>query len=131
MASFRQRGRMWYYRYVNEIGKKIESKGHRDYKTTQAMAQKAELTVYQIRNGLISPKDAEILSQDAVPLKDHINAWKADILAKGSTAKHTEHTTNRVRRLRDSDTQELVGRTNRPADPLSERRGDLRPSFSR
>ena len=31
----------------------------------------------------------------------------------------------------DSDTHELVGRTNRPAHPLSEPRGGLRPSFSR
>jgi len=32
---------------------------------------------------------------------------------------------------RNSDTHELVGRTNRPAHPLSEPRGGLRPSFSR
>ena len=32
---------------------------------------------------------------------------------------------------RDSDTHELVGRTNRPAHPLLEPRGGLRPSFSR
>jgi integrase len=99
MASFRQRGKMWYYRYDNTNGKQIELKGHWDYKTTQAMAQKAELKVYQIRRGLISPKDAEILVQDSIPLNDHINACKSDILAKGSTAKHAEHTTNRVRRL--------------------------------
>jgi integrase len=99
MASFRQRGKFWYYRYVNERGKQVECKGHWDKKTTQAMASKAEVRVSQIRNGLISQKDATFLSHDETPLPEHINAWQADLLAQGFIEKHAKNTSNQVRRL--------------------------------
>src|SRR5262249_16468760 len=36
---------------------------------------------------------------EALSLAEHIEAWQADLVARGYTAKHAEHTTNRARRL--------------------------------
>jgi len=63
------------------------------------MARKAEDRVAKIRHGLIDSKDAAFLGHEGVPLTEHIKAWQADLLAQGFTAKHAEHTSNRVRRL--------------------------------
>jgi integrase len=102
MASFRQHGKngkIWYYRYMDASGKQIERKGHWDFKTTQGMARKAEDDVSKIRNGLVNPKDAAYHRHESKPLADHVAEWQAALVAQGFTAKHAEHTSNRVRRL--------------------------------
>ena len=102
MASFRQHGKngkIWYYRYMDASGKQVERKGHWDFKTTQAMARKAEDEAAKIRNGLVDPKDAAYVRHESKPLADHIAEWQAALVSKGFTAKHAEHTSNRVRRL--------------------------------
>jgi integrase len=102
MASFRQHGKngkTWYFRYMDASGKQVERKGHWDFKTTQAMARKAEDEAAKIRNGLVNPKDAAYLHHESKPLADHIAEWQAALISQGFTAKHAEHTSNRVRRL--------------------------------
>jgi integrase len=108
MASFRQHGEIWYFRYVDASGKQVERKGHWDKKTAQAMARKAEDEVAQVRSGLIDPRDVAYRAHEARPLTDHVADWQADLLARGFTAEHAGRASNRVRRLvammRGSDT---------------------------
>jgi len=37
MASFRKRGRLWYLRFTNADGRRVEEKGHWDLVTTRAL----------------------------------------------------------------------------------------------
>ena len=56
MASFRKRGRVWYYRYVDADGVQHERKGCPDRRETEAMAAAAEAEASKVRAGLIDPK---------------------------------------------------------------------------
>ena len=53
----------------------------------------------RIRNGYIDGKAAAYRLHESRPLTDHIDAWQANLVAQGSSAKHAEHASNRVRRL--------------------------------
>ena len=99
MASFRKHGKVWYYRFVNADGKKLERKGCTDRRATEDMARAAESEAAKIRSGLINPKELAYRDHQARPLKEHISAWESNLLAQGFTPKHAEHTSNRVRRL--------------------------------
>ena len=57
MASLRKRGKVWYYRFVDSNGDKIERKGCSDLQTTKGMARTAETEAAEIKAGLVKPKD--------------------------------------------------------------------------
>jgi integrase len=99
MASLRKRGEFWYYRFMDSTGTQVERKGYRDKKATQALARDAEKESEDIRRGRITPKDLALTSHENRSLADHIADWQADLVAKGFTPKHAEHTSNRARRL--------------------------------
>ena len=98
MASFRKRGRNWYYRYVNADGEKLEEKGCPDRRATEEIARGKESDVARIRAGL-DPKELDYRSHVALPLSDHVAAWKASVEAKGATEKHVELFTKRAKRV--------------------------------
>ena len=49
--------------------------------------------------GYIDGKAAAYRSHESRPLAEHIDDWQANLVAQGSSAKHAEHASNRVRRL--------------------------------
>jgi hypothetical protein len=99
MASVRKKGRVWYFRFTDVHGVRRELPGCSDKRETEAMLADALAEKSRIRNGYIDGKAAGYRLHDSRPLPEHIDAWQADLLAQGSTAKHAEHTSNRVRRL--------------------------------
>ena len=99
MASFRKRGRNWYFRYTDADGVKQEAKGCPDRKETGRMAAQAETEAANIRRKLIDPKDAGYRDNAARPLAEHLAEWRDDMLAKGKTAKHAAQYHERAGKL--------------------------------
>jgi hypothetical protein len=99
MASVRKKGKVWYYRFTDADGVRHELPGCTDKRETEAMLADALAEKSRIRNGYIDGKDAGYRLHESRPLADHINAWQANLVSEGSSAKHAEHASNRVRRL--------------------------------
>ena len=99
MASFRKRSGVWYYRFTDEDGRQRERKGCTDRRETESMAGAAEAEVAKLKAGYIDAKDASARHHENRPLVQHIAEWQADLVSQGHTAKHADHTSNRVRRL--------------------------------
>src|SRR4051794_5974030 len=99
MASYRKRGRVWYYRFVGPDGIQHEAKGCSDRRETEAMAAAAEAQAAKIRSGYIDPKEPAFLTHEARPLAAHLDDFKAALLAKGSTKKHAQVSAYRARRV--------------------------------
>ena len=99
MASFRNRGRIWYYRYTDADGVKVESKGCSDRRATEDLARNDEAEVARIKGGVFDPADLAYRDHHARALSTHIDEWQANLVADGSTADHAELASNRVRRL--------------------------------
>jgi hypothetical protein len=99
MASLRQRGKHWYFQYTDADGVKQEVKGCPDRRETERMAALAELKAAKIRGKLIDPRDAGYRDHAARPLGEHLAQWRADLLAKGKTAKHAAQYHERAGKL--------------------------------
>jgi len=99
MASFRKRGKVWYYRYVDADGEKQEEKGCSDRRVTEEMAREAESNAARIRSGLADQKDFAYLRHAARPLAEHLTDWHSALVHRGYTSKHADPTTDRVRRF--------------------------------
>jgi integrase len=99
MASVRKKGKVWYFRYTDSNGVQRELPGCSDKRETEGMLADALAETARIRNGYIGTKDAAYRSHETKPLAEHIDAWQANLVAQGSSAKHAEHTSNRFRRL--------------------------------
>ncbi|WP_422931761.1 tyrosine-type recombinase/integrase [Singulisphaera sp. PoT] len=96
MASIRRRGRIYYYRYVDASGVRVERKGCSDKKATQEMARAAESEAAQVRSGTLDPKAAKYREHEARPLVDHLADFERSLLAKGDTAEYVATTRTRV-----------------------------------
>ena len=99
MASFRKRGKVWYYRFVDADGVKRTVKGCSDKRATEELARDAESQAAKIRAGLIDPKDLARRDHQARPLSEHLTAWAESLAAKGGTPKHIELSTARAHRV--------------------------------
>ena len=99
MASLRKRGKTWFYIYTDADGVRRERKGCTDRRATEELARAAESEAAKVRSGLFDPKELAYRDHEARPLKEHVDAWQANIVADGSTPKHAELASNRVRRL--------------------------------
>src|SRR5271157_2600130 len=75
MASFRKRGRVWYYRFVDADGVKREEKGCTDRRVTEELAREKESEVAKIRSGLIDPRDTGYRDHGGRPLAEHLRDW--------------------------------------------------------
>jgi integrase len=98
MASFRKHGKVWYYRFVDADGEKVERKGCSDRRVTEDIARDKESEAARIRGGL-DPKELGYRSHAAIPLSDHITAWAQSLEAKSATSKHVDLFTRRARRV--------------------------------
>src|SRR4051812_39620918 len=99
MASLRKRGRLWYYTFIDHTGRKTERKGCTDKRMTEDMANEAQTLARRIRNGEISPREADLPKQRQQPLEDHFRQYRASLLAKGATPKHADLAAYRARRV--------------------------------
>ena len=99
MASFRKRGKVWYYRFVDADGIKRTAKGCSDKRATEDLARDAEAEAAKIRAGLVDAKDLARRDHQARPLSEHLDAWRETLLHEGNTPKHADQTADRVRRL--------------------------------
>jgi integrase len=99
MASFRKRGKVWYYRYVDADGVKRTVKGCSDRRATEGMAREDELEAANIRRGLVDAKDLARRDHQARPLSEHFTAYADHLASKGATPKHIELSTGRARRV--------------------------------
>ena len=99
MASTRKKGKIWYYRFTDADGVQRELPGCTDKKETEGMLADARAVAAKIRNGHIDGKTAAYRLHELKPLIEHIDAWQANLVAQGSSTKHAEHASNRVRRL--------------------------------
>src|SRR4051812_9615317 len=60
MASFRKKGKVWYFRFTDAEGVKRERKGCPDRRATEEMARKAETEAAKVRAGMVSPEDVRV-----------------------------------------------------------------------
>ena len=92
-------GKLWYFSYTDANGKRHECKGCGDRRETEAMAGAVETDISRVRAGLADAKDLSYRDHEDSPLTLHLAAWQADLVARGSTVKHADHTSNRARWL--------------------------------
>ena len=99
MASFRKKGKVWYYRFVDANGVKREQKGCPDKRGTEEMARKAEAEAAKIRGGLVETGELARIVYSGHPLDDHFTEYRASLIAKGASEKHANLASYRARRV--------------------------------
>src|SRR5262245_3970741 len=93
MASLRQRGKTWYFQFVDHNGKQKERKGCGDKRATEAMAREAEVQAARIRLG-----QAEPIPPNRT-IEEHLIEYLGFLRAKENTAKHVGQTETRLGEL--------------------------------
>jgi hypothetical protein len=73
MASFRKRGRVWYFRFVDADGVKREEKGCTDRRVTEELARKAESEAARIKAGDLDPRQLAYRLHGARPVSAHLD----------------------------------------------------------
>ncbi len=99
MASIRQRGRSYYFRFTDGDGVKRELRSCADLRETERMAALAEMEAAKIRAGIFDSKDLARRDHQARSLSERLTAWRDAMLDQRHTEKHTSQSTERVRRL--------------------------------
>lgn len=93
MASFRKRGRLWYFTYTDASGQRVERRGAEDRATAQRMASEAERTAARVRGGLEPASDGRGLEVAGLVAK-----YLEGLLAGGRAPKHVETVGCRLRK---------------------------------
>ena len=99
MASYRKRGKVWYYRYSDAAGEKHEEKGCPDRRVTEEIAARRNPWPPRSELGEIDPRDEAYRLHQARPLADHLTDWHAYLTDKGSTRQHALLSRNRATRI--------------------------------
>jgi len=99
VASIRKHGRNWYYRFVDAEGRRVERRGCPDRRATEEMARASETEAAKVRSGLADPRAEGYRRHEARALADHLADFRADMLARGGTAKHADLHAYRARRV--------------------------------
>src|SRR4051794_38430184 len=101
MASFRKKGKTWYYRFINHKGTQVERKGHWDLVTTKALARQDEDRAAKIRAGLHSPETSTEQPKAVPMVRDHLESYAKHLAQKGKDPKHIAQTKNYASRIID------------------------------
>jgi integrase len=88
MASFRKKGKVWYFRFVNADGVKRELKGCPDRRVTEEMARAAESEAAKVRAGLVDPKSEGFLRAERRPLGEHLEDFRDYLMSKGDAPRY-------------------------------------------
>src|SRR4051812_48240947 len=95
----KRKGAPWYIDYFDENGVRIREKGCPDRGATEQIARKLESDVELRRRGVIDARADARVVQAARPLADHLDAYRAHLIAKGATEKHAGLAWERARRV--------------------------------
>jgi integrase len=99
MASYRKRGKVWYFRITDENREKQERKGCTDRRVTEELAREAESKVARIKAGLVDDKAERIARETRRPVAEHVADFIAGSEAKGNDPKHVRSTRTYVERV--------------------------------
>ncbi|MGA2704403.1 MAG: hypothetical protein ABSH35_25320 [Isosphaeraceae bacterium] len=99
MASYRKRGKVWYYRFVAADGVKHERKGCADRRVTEDLARTAESEAARIKAGVFDAKELTLRDHAARPLEDHVAEYHSHLTAKGVKPKHARQMVLYARRV--------------------------------
>jgi integrase len=99
MASYRKRGKVWYYRFVDADGVKREEKGCTDRRATEELARHRESEAAKIRAGILDPRELAFRNHAASPLEEHIVQYRASLFARGNKPKHARQMAEYARRV--------------------------------
>jgi len=99
MASYRKRGKVWYFRITDENGEKPERKGCTDRRVTEELAREAESKVARIKAGLVDLKAERIAREARRPIAEHVADFIAGSKAKGNDPKHVRSTRTYIERV--------------------------------
>jgi integrase len=98
MASYRKRGKNWYFRYSDEHGKSVVRRGCSDLGMTKRLAAEAEKRAAAIREGTADPRDYALAEAARRPVLAHVDDWRAAMLSRGTTSTHAALCHSRVTR---------------------------------
>ena len=101
MASiFKPKGRKKYViLYFDENDQRRKATGATDKGVTERIARDLENRVALRREGVLDARDDAYRNHEAKTLRHHLDDWKADLVAKGNTAKHAVLFSERARRV--------------------------------
>jgi len=100
MATVFQRNGRWHAKIKDERGRwATRSCGTADKATSKAWAADWEKKARDVREGRVDPKAEAYALAEATPLAEHVDAYAADMVARGASAKHCRNTIQRVRRV--------------------------------
>ncbi len=99
MASYRKRGKVWYFSFINQDGRPTERKGCPDRRVTEELARAAETEAAKIKAGLVDTRELTRIIHSGHPLDDHFTEYRASLIAKGATEKHANLASYRARRV--------------------------------
>jgi integrase len=85
--------------YKDENGIRRKKTGTADKGVSERIANAIEERVALRRNGLIDPTVERFAEQERIPLKQHLNNFRAALVSKGNTSKHVETFAGRATRV--------------------------------
>ncbi len=89
----------WYIACADADGIRRTVKGCTDRAATEQMARKLETEAELRRRGLIDPRDEQFAADEAVPLGEHLEAWRLFSLSVNNGERHANQGFARVRNL--------------------------------
>lgn len=99
MASLRRKGNVWYYRYVDGTGRKVERAGCSTKEATAAMAAHAEAEAARVRSGFVDTHEVAVKSAAEMSILDHLEDFATALLSKPSSPKHVSVSSNRIEKV--------------------------------
>ncbi len=99
MASFRKRGKIWYYRFVDADGVRQERKGCADKRKTEEIARHVESEAASVKAGLVDPRDVARRDHARKPIEVHLAAYEEHLKATDKTARHVKQAMQQARDL--------------------------------
>lgn len=89
----------WTMCFVGADGKKKQKVGVTDKAESLRIANKLEREARLVREGLLDPAEKDRREAGLRALSEHLDEYRAHMIAKGGTAKHADRTSRALRRL--------------------------------
>lgn len=99
MASLRKRGKVWYYRFVDENGHRCEVRGCADKRETLNLATAAEARAAKLREGFIDHQSEKVAAAGRRAIREHLAEWRQALLDRGNTGTYARLQFKRVTKL--------------------------------
>lgn len=88
--GIRLRGRIYYYRFVDENGKRIERRGVSNLNETQRLRAAAMVRSARITSGLATPEEIRRAENAQYPIADLLTRWQKNLKDRGNESHHFE-----------------------------------------